>query len=83
MTLKTAPLKSKHYVFGCKTDAENMRAMELFKKMNAVCDNEEWIVVMTAVANMLQAGLDLAPEETNAREMFEYMVRQIRQRVWE
>ena len=74
---------ARHFIFSGKSDEENKRALELFKKMNTACNGEEWIIVMLAVANMLQAGLDLAPEDTNAREMFEHMVSEIRKRVWE
>jgi hypothetical protein len=73
----------KHYIFGGKNDADNKRALELFKKLNAVCNDEDWYVVMISIGNMLQAGFDLAPEDVDARNMFETMVSEIRKRVWE
>jgi len=71
-----------NYVFGGKNDKENERALELFKKLNAVCDKEDWHIVMIAVANLMQAGFDLAPEDVDARRTFETMVSEIRKRVW-
>jgi len=55
----------RHFIFGGKNDDENKRSLELFKKINAVCENQEWHTVMLAIANLMQAGFDLAPENVN------------------
>jgi hypothetical protein len=72
-----------HYIFGGKNDEENKRVLELFMEINNVCDDEDWHIVMITIANLMQAGFDLAPENADARNMFETIVSEIRKRVWE